>query len=339
MDSCPVCSASLGDHDETSANIHIERCLDGVGPSAGNAPSVSASQHEHVCPICNAKVPIGLEEHVQACLQAGKDGGGKDEESCPCCMLSWASMGTFDEQGRTLHVTECLAAQQAMVADDASSNDEDDLDVIDEHGNKLSSSQLKALLSRDGLSNGFGKLGQAIKGKGRQQDPETPNLIPILAEMLEKSFASSHAATRSAVLCTPTVSHVRGKWGDFGWGCGYRNAQIVFSALRHVDQYQSVGISGSTTPSSDDEGASNGKRKLLDQDIQVAQLPTIQELQEIAEKAWKRGFDPDGLKHFKGKLIGSKRWIGTSEVYTMFTWLGIRYVSPSDATTVCSSVS
>lgn len=242
-------------------------------------------------------------------------------------------MGELYEQGKTIHVTECLAAQQALVADEASTDDEDGLEVVDEHGNKLSSSQLKALLSRHGLSNGFGKLGQALKGKGRQQDPATPNLIPLLADLLEKSFASSHASTRSAVLCTPDVSHVRGQWGDFGWGCGYRNAQIVFSALRYVSQYRLNGILGSSAASSNEDKLTNGKRKSPDDADQVAQLPSISELQDIAERAWRAGFDPEGMRHFKGKLIGSKRWIGTSEVYAIFTWLGIRSVQGEVAQT------
>ena len=333
MQSCPICSTSLANFDEASANHHVELCLDGGGPSTSASDAsfgLSSKQQESSCPICQSIVSMNLEEHVQACLVANDVSkqsainNGSEKPGCPCCFISWSSMGGLSEAGRNSHVTECLAAQQSLVEDDAGSDGEDDLVVLDDAGSKLSSAQLKALMSRDSLSNGFGKLSKAIKGKGRQQDPETPNLIPILADMLEKSFASSHSATRSAVLCTPNVEHVRGQWTDFGWGCGYRNAQMAFSALRHVDQYSHIGRSIASTSQNSESSIINGKRKSPDEDLELASLPSIRELQEITEKAWKAGFDPEGMKHFKGSLIGSKRWIGTSEVYVMFTWLGIR---------------
>lgn len=36
------------------------------------------------------------------------------------------------------------------------------------------------------------------------------------------------------------------------------------------------------------------------------------------------GHDPAGAAHFKHKLRKSKRWVGTTEIYTAFTWMGIR---------------
>jgi hypothetical protein len=36
------------------------------------------------------------------------------------------------------------------------------------------------------------------------------------------------------------------------------------------------------------------------------------------------GYDQTGAKHFKYKLRGARRWIGTTEVYVMMTVLGIR---------------
>lgn len=36
------------------------------------------------------------------------------------------------------------------------------------------------------------------------------------------------------------------------------------------------------------------------------------------------GHDPLGRAHFNGHLVGSRRWIGTTEVYTALTWMGVR---------------
>ncbi|KAH7831071.1 uncharacterized protein MONOS_15946 [Monocercomonoides exilis] len=44
---------------------------------------------------------------------------------------------------------------------------------------------------------------------------------------------------------------------------------------------------------------------------------------ERIEEAWKRGFDPEGAAYYKGKLVGSKKFIGAVEVYTFLSSLRI----------------
>jgi len=51
-----------------------------------------------------------------------------------------------------------------------------------------------------------------------------------------------------------------------------------------------------------------------------------------AESGKSTGFDPPGAAHFGGKLVGSRKWIGTTEVYTALTFLGIRQVAFDRAT-------
>lgn len=53
-------------------------------------------------------------------------------------------------------------------------------------------------------------------------------------------------------------------------------------------------------------------------------VPTIRQFQEIIEKAWAQGYDETGAKHFSRKLVNSRKWIGTTEVFTVFTFLGIK---------------
>lgn len=40
----------------------------------------------------------------------------------------------------------------------------------------------------------------------------------------------------------------------------------------------------------------------------------------------RQGFDPEGAAHFKFRLVNSRRWIGTTEIYTALSFLGIRSV-------------
>lgn len=80
---------------------------------------------------------------------------------------------------------------------------------------------------------------------------------------------------------------------------------MIFSSLRHMNSYAHLG--------------GKGKSPMA--------IPSIYEFQTLLEEAWQHGFDQDGAKHFKHKLRNSKKWIGTTEVYTGLTWLGIRFVS------------
>jgi len=122
--------------------------------------------------------------------------------------------------------------------------------------------------------------------------------------------------TKSAVLCRDTVN-IRSVWGydigqscrfgsspsipedsrtwenadpGIGFGCGYRNALMLISSLIMSDPpYAQIW-------SKDDNGAPPGTRRL----------------QGWIEEAWKEGYDPVGRDHFKGKLLGTRKWIGTS---------------------------
>ncbi|BGP29201.1 hypothetical protein JCM10296v2_000939 [Rhodotorula toruloides] len=136
--------------------------------------------------------------------------------------------------------------------------------------------------------------GELAEEKGR--------MIALLHHALSASHASSHGRTREAYLANEWTEHIATRLGDYGWGCGYKNAQMVFSAFRHLPQY-------STDSTSPDQAA--------------APVPPIRSWQETIEEAWQHGYDPPGAEHFRGKLIGSRRWIGTTEVYTALTYMGV----------------
>lgn len=146
-----------------------------------------------------------------------------------------------------------------------------------------------------------------------------------MIQVLESLLSRSHKDGRivSATLCSTSIEHIKTGFKDWGWGCGcvirtlgrtnlhadrlrrYRNMMMIFSSLRHMNSYAHLG--------------GKGKSPMA--------IPCIYEFQTLLEEAWQHGFDQDGAKHFKHKLRNSKKWIGTTEVYTGLTWLGIRFVS------------
>ncbi|XP_048348287.1 zinc finger-containing ubiquitin peptidase 1 isoform X3 [Sphaerodactylus townsendi] len=95
------------------------------------------------------------------------------------------------------------------------------------------------------------------------------------------------------------VDHFHCSLGDKGWGCGYRNFQIILSSLQKNSIYQDC---------------------LKD----LESIPCISKIQSLIENSWKEGFDPQGASHFNGRLHGTKAWIGACEIYSLLTSLRLK---------------
>ncbi|XP_030640808.1 zinc finger-containing ubiquitin peptidase 1 [Chanos chanos] len=98
-------------------------------------------------------------------------------------------------------------------------------------------------------------------------------------------------------LCSET-DHYSSSEGDSGWGCGYRNFQMLLSCLQRTQPYQST--------------------------LSVGEVPSIPRIQGMIEEAWKEGADPQGASHFNHQLQGSRAWIGATEIYSVLTSLRVK---------------
>ncbi|KAF8842557.1 DUF1671-domain-containing protein [Paxillus ammoniavirescens] len=122
----------------------------------------------------------------------------------------------------------------------------------------------------------------------------TPGLLTILKDALKKSHAAG--VTQRAVLCYERTPHIYREFFDASWGCGYRNFLIACAAL--MDQQ----IESLYFP-------------LLEDPLP----PGVRNLQRWIETAWKQGYDDIGAKELNHKLVGTKKFIGTGELYVAFT--------------------
>ncbi|WVF73112.1 hypothetical protein IAT40_007931 [Kwoniella sp. CBS 6097] len=127
--------------------------------------------------------------------------------------------------------------------------------------------------------------------KGSQEDvPQnfSPGVIPTLAQVFRTS--AHQGTTRRAVLCRDVV-HVKGIWKfDMGWGCGYRNAQMAITSLLSIKAYQPIF-----------DMVNNGSE------------PGVRRIQGWIQEAWDEGYDKEGCKQLKGKILGTRKWIGPSD--------------------------
>ncbi|KAE8288317.1 hypothetical protein D5F01_LYC12182 [Larimichthys crocea] len=93
------------------------------------------------------------------------------------------------------------------------------------------------------------------------------------------------------------TDHYCSSVGDKGWGCGYRNFQMLLSSLHRIDMYAPI--------------------------LQEKAVPGIPQVQRMMEGAWKEGIDPQGASHFNQRLHGTQAWIGATEIFSLLTCLGI----------------
>ncbi|MBW0465383.1 hypothetical protein O181_005098 [Austropuccinia psidii MF-1] len=164
-----------------------------------------------------------------------------------------------------------------------------------------------------------------------RHQPGTAFIPIILRHLLIQSVSSP--SNHSAILSTHHVLHIRSTTSktalgdrDWMWGCGYRNIQMVFSAIRHRPNYSSLLANHPLlTANFNPKGSSSLQtHHQTFHSPQLAQIPSISTLQHLIEDAWRAGFDPEGAADFGGSLINKKKWIGTTEAFVALARLGIR---------------
>ncbi|CAM9418712.1 unnamed protein product [Discosporangium mesarthrocarpum] len=135
-----------------------------------------------------------------------------------------------------------------------------------------------------GRGRGMGRGAMVCPGKGQQEHHQLPR-APQVAFCMPWALHFSQVDTRGS-----------------GWSCGYRNIQMVCSALMEIPHCARVLFGGSRC------------------------IPGIFLLQAWIERAWANGYDPEGCEQLggMGNLVGSEIWIGATECAALLRSFGIR---------------
>lgn len=121
-----------------------------------------------------------------------------------------------------------------------------------------------------------------------------PDLITLLNNCLECESTIS--------ILSGYVDHFQSlEFEDVGWGCGWRNIQMLTSHLLFQSQEARKVLFGG-----------------------VGFVPDIPSLQRWLEIAWDQGFDTPGSNHFHHKIYGKRSWIGTTECAALLRSFGLR---------------
>ncbi|GAQ91644.1 HNH nuclease [Klebsormidium nitens] len=138
-----------------------------------------------------------------------------------------------------------------------------------------------------------GRLGRFEQlEQGFVEVPE--GLMHLLEERLTEGKTES-----KAVICM-NVDHfgcLRGE--DEGWGCGWRNIQMYLSNLLRNEE-------------------------ICKHYPGKAVVPDIACLQQWLEAAWNIGFDVEGADQLDWKIVGTSKWIGTTECAVILRSMGVR---------------
>ncbi|GLI65824.1 hypothetical protein VaNZ11_009453, partial [Volvox africanus] len=103
-----------------------------------------------------------------------------------------------------------------------------------------------------------------------------------------------------AFLCGP-LQHFSATALDRGWGCGWRNIQMLSSALLVRDKTLRTAMYGG-----------------------AGYVPDIPSLQAWLESAWAAGFDRLGCESLGGRIQGERKWIGATEAAALLRSFGVR---------------
>uniref|UniRef100_A0A8C2DHH1 Zinc finger-containing ubiquitin peptidase 1 n=1 Tax=Cyprinus carpio TaxID=7962 RepID=A0A8C2DHH1_CYPCA len=268
-------------------------------------------------PIKGAGPEVGTLTEVSS-TSSGRSGVMRYE--CPMCSLSFSSSSSLQEHVE-LHLEYGSASVTGHSSEDltlARKLQEEEEQKWREAATRQEAEDFKKLQKQFGLDNSGGYRKQMERNMERAVS--RGHMVPAefhrkKAEMLE-SLASGVDDGRSKTsglmgalyryyrdasdcahvwLCAET-DHYSSSEGDKGWGCGYRNFQMLLSSLHRMEQYKLLPVS----------------------------VPSIPRVQALVEEAWGQGADPQGASHFNHRLQGTRAWIGATEIYAVLTSLSVK---------------
>ncbi|XP_071240533.1 zinc finger-containing ubiquitin peptidase 1-like isoform X2 [Salvelinus alpinus] len=261
---CPLCSVVCGDC--YSLQEHVELHLDyGTANSAGLIPMVYSREGIVTDAVCVAVSP-GSDLRLARRLQEEEKQRRKEQEAKQEAEEFKKLQRQFGVDGRGGYrkqmerTTEKAVSRSVMVpADFHNKRDE----------------MMEALTSR------------VDNGRTRTQG--------VLGALYV--YYQREARDCVHVWLSADTDHYCSSEGDKGWGCGYRNFQMLLSSLQRMAPYSTSLSEGS--------------------------VPSIPRVQVLIEGAWREGLDPQGATHFNQRLQGTRAWIGATEIYALCTSLRV----------------
>uniref|UniRef100_A0A8D8GYD5 Zinc finger-containing ubiquitin peptidase 1 n=1 Tax=Culex pipiens TaxID=7175 RepID=A0A8D8GYD5_CULPI len=297
---CPICARTFESGSDLELHVNIEhrdilspakadRQPNGGGTPSAAAATVNGCLTGSLCPVCGisfdnmktAEMEIHIEKHFSKSPQ-NPSAAGVDQPDLEKQAQKLREQREFemlraqygmDDQGN-FREQSAAAMQRAVYAGEMS--------VADYYERQVG---LRAAESH-GVDDGS-SCTKSVSPRVLALSASSPNVL--------KTYVCS------------SVDHYASSYGDKGWGCGYRNLQMMLSSLLQNTAYNEALYSA---------WGSHGPARTA--------MPSISRLQRMVEAAWAQGFDVQGSEQLGCKLYNTRKWIGATEIVTVLSWLRIR---------------
>ncbi|XP_050664662.1 zinc finger-containing ubiquitin peptidase 1-like isoform X2 [Leptidea sinapis] len=289
---CPICEKEFNNCSDVEMHVNVEH-RDILSPQ--KADQVDNASYEDVvmmeespvsnCPICCQPLPLSQHEliqHIEDHFERGEDGGAP--------LLSDAEREA--QRTREEQEFQLLRAQYGMEEDEEG------------YSSRAASSLKRAVYSGALSVAGYYERSVGLRRASASGLDTGCSKTSGILERIGQLNASNPAVVRW-YLCS-AVDHYASTYGDRGWGCGYRNMQMLLSSLLRHPAYAARLIEGGVT----------------ERDCDC--VPSIPALQRLVERAWELGFDTQGSEQLGSKLHNTRKWIGACEVVTVLSSLRIK---------------
>ncbi|ESO84115.1 hypothetical protein LOTGIDRAFT_211070 [Lottia gigantea] len=311
--SCPLCKYSTSS--ESSIQQHVNRdhsdILSPMKPVSGAVNSSKESKDViYSCPICAMSLdsPKDIESHINSkhvdILSPGKLlATGSDELLiCPVCCEVFTDPNFLashvDGHFSTTHTPEQDQAEmekkdfqtlQAMYGMDGKT------DYKQQYEKNLERAVWNGHLSIPE----YHKQKTNLKSNDLNGVDDGHSCTKGIIAKLQYYYKHTSSCVNKWYLAT-SVDHYSVSFGDKGWGCGYRNFQMLLSSLTAELNISQVLF--------------NGK----------PQIPSIPKIQRLIEVAWEKGFDKQGCEQLGGRVVNTNKWIGATEIVATLSSLKIQ---------------
>uniref|UniRef100_A0A1B0DGS9 Zinc finger-containing ubiquitin peptidase 1 n=1 Tax=Phlebotomus papatasi TaxID=29031 RepID=A0A1B0DGS9_PHLPP len=287
---CPICVRSFQSVSDLELHVNIEH-RDILSPgkidpngTCGSKEGVTNGHSENLCPICSMSLENMKTQEMEVHIDS-------HFVKTPLAPSSESDLEKQAQKLREQREFEMLRAQYGM----------------DDQGNfreqSAAAMQRAVYAGEMSVADYYERQVGLRAAESHGIDDGTSCTKSVAPRVL--SLSSSSPGVIKSLVCS-AVDHYASSYGDKGWGCGYRNLQMLLSSLLQNTTYNEALYSawGNQGPSR-------------------TAMPSISRLQVMVEAAWNQGFDVQGSESLGCKLQNTRKWIGATEVFTVLSWLRI----------------
>lgn len=153
----------------------------------------------------------------------------------------------------------------------------------------------------------------------------TDQIIPLLDRLpcLNVATCTSPCYDHSSRIANNLSIHPLHYQQRDKWSCGFRNMQMLMSALLPLFPTDHPCFDFVSSVSQDDTRDNHKPLSCHISSSPLLVVPTLKQIQTYLERCWTAGYDPNGAAFYRNCIVGKRSKIGAVEVSSAMSYLGI----------------